>query len=120
MVRGEPFRLVRQLPNGRVYTTNYRPIAGGGWVMMVEDVTERQREEYSLRLQFERFDQAINHMSHGLCVTDGDSRIVLFNQLFLEMYDLSADFIKVGVHMRDVIENVAARGYFPNATAERV
>src|SRR5262249_25040813 len=73
-----------------------------------------------LRLKFERYDQAVNHMSHGLCVTNGDSRIVLFNALFLEMYDLSSDFIRVGVHMRDVIEHVASLGYFPSATPERV
>jgi diguanylate cyclase (GGDEF)-like protein/PAS domain S-box-containing protein len=120
MARGEPFRLVRQLPNGRVYKTEHRPIAGGGWIMMVEDVTERQRQEYDLRVQFERFDQAVSHMSHGLCATDGDNRIVLFNQLFLKMYDLSPGIIRVGVHMRDVIDHVAKRGYFPNATPERV
>jgi diguanylate cyclase (GGDEF)-like protein len=120
MAHGAPFRLLRQLSSGRVFSTEYRPIAGGGWIMMVEDVTERQRREYDLRIQFERFDQAVNHMSHGLCATDGDNRIVLFNQLFLEMYDLSPDVIQVGVHMRDVIDHVAARGYFPNATPDRV
>jgi diguanylate cyclase (GGDEF)-like protein/PAS domain S-box-containing protein len=120
MARGEPFRLVRQLPDGRVFNTSYRPLAAGGWMMMVEDVTERQRREYDLRIQFERFDQATNHMSHGLCATDGDSRIVLFNQLFLEMYGLSSDVIQVGVHMRDVIDHVAARGYFPNASPDRI
>ena len=36
------------------------------------------------------------------------------------MYDLSPEIIKVGVSMRDVIDHVAARGYFRNATPERV
>ena len=73
-----------------------------------------------MRVQFERFDQAINHMSHGLCAVDADHRIVLFNSLFLQMYGLSNDVIRVGAWMRDVIDEVARRGYFPNATPEQV
>src|SRR5262249_16881087 len=120
MARGEPFRVLRQMPNSRTFSLSYRPIADGAWAIMVEDVSERQGQEYELRLKFERYNQAVNHMSHGLCVTDGDSRIVLFNELFIDMYDLSPDFIRVGVHMRDVIEHVARLGYFPNATPEHV
>jgi diguanylate cyclase (GGDEF)-like protein len=120
MGRGEPFRVLRQMPNSRTYSLGFRPIADGGWIIMVEDVSERQRQEYDLRVKFERYDQAINHMSHGLCVTDADSRIVMFNDRFLKMYDVSTDVIRVGVHMRDIIEYVAKRGYFPNASPEQV
>jgi len=120
MARGKPFRLLRQMSRGRTFAMDYRPLADGGWVTLVEDVTERQRNEYGMRVQFERFDQAVNHMSHGLCAVDSDHRIVLFNQLFLEMYGLSEDVIRVGVWMRDVIEHVAARDYFPEATPERI
>ncbi|HMK80752.1 MAG TPA: PAS-domain containing protein [Xanthobacteraceae bacterium] len=120
MARGEPFRVLRQMPNGRAFSLSYRPIADGGWIIVVEDVTERQNQEYELRVKFERYDQAINHMSHGLCVTDADSRIVMFNQLFLDMYDMSPDVIKVGAHIRDVIEHAAQRGFFPQATPQQV
>ena len=120
MARGAPFRLERQMQDGRVFNMNYRPLADGGWVTLVEDVTEFKRREYDLRVQFERFEQAVNHMSHGLCAVDSEHRIVLFNRLFLEMYDLSPDVIRVGVSMRDVIDYVAGRGYFPKASPERV
>src|SRR5262249_42220653 len=72
MARGAPFRVLRQMPNSRAYSISFRPIQDGGWIIMVEDVSERQRQEYELRVRFERYDQAINHMSHGLCVTDAD------------------------------------------------
>jgi diguanylate cyclase (GGDEF)-like protein/PAS domain S-box-containing protein len=120
MARGEPFRVLRQMPNGRALSLSYAPIQDGNWMIVIEDVSERQRQEYELRVKFERYDQAINHMSHGLCVTDADSRIVIFNQLFLDMYDVSPDIIKVGAHIRDVIEHVAQRGFFPQATSQRV
>ena len=56
MARGLPFRLLRQMSRGRTFAMDYRPIAGGDWVTLVEDITERQRN--AMRIQFERFDQA--------------------------------------------------------------
>jgi diguanylate cyclase (GGDEF)-like protein len=120
MARGKPFRLLRQMSRGRTFAMDYRPLPGGGWVTLVEDVTERQRREYDLRVQFERFDQAVTQMSHGLCAVDADHRIVLFNSRFVEMYGLSDEVIRVGASMREVIDIVAARGYFPDATPERI
>src|ERR1044072_1386637 len=120
MSRGEPFRLVRQMSKGRTFSLSFRPIAAGGWVVLVEDVSEWQRKEYDLLVQFELYAQAVNHMSHGLCAVDADHRIVLFNDLFLKMYDLSTDVIKVGVSMRDGIEHVAQRVFSRNSSPERV
>ena len=67
MAAGKPFQQHQTLRNGRDYILHYHPMADGGWVTLCEDVTERHRMERELRLQFERFDQAVNHMSHGLC-----------------------------------------------------
>jgi diguanylate cyclase (GGDEF)-like protein/PAS domain S-box-containing protein len=120
MARGLPFRLLRQMSRGRTFAMDYRPIADGGWVTLVEDITERQRKDYAMRVQFERFDQAVNHMSHGLCAVDAEHRIVLFNPRFLQMFGLAEDVVRVGVSMRDIIEHAAQRGYFPRATGEQV
>jgi diguanylate cyclase (GGDEF)-like protein len=120
MARGLPFRLLRQMSRGRTFAMDYRPIAGGGWVTLVEDITERQRKDYAMRVQFERFEQAMNQMSHALCAVDAEHRVVLFNPRFLEMFALAEDVVRVGVSMRDIIEHSAQRGYFPRATAEQV
>src|SRR5436305_5390206 len=120
MARGKPFRLLRQMSRGRTFALDYRPLANGGWVTLVDDVTERQRKEYELRVEFERFDQAITQMSHGLCAVDAEHRIVLYNARFLEMYGLSEDLVHVGVSMRDVIEHAAQHGFFARAPAEKV
>jgi len=120
MARGLPFRLLRQMSRGRTFAMDYRPIAGGGWVTLVEDITERQRKDYAMRVQFERFEQAMNQMSHALCAVDAEHRIVLFNQRFLEMFGLAEDVVRVGVSMREIIEHSAKRGFYPRATAEQV
>ena len=46
---------------------------------LCEDVTERHRMERELRLQYERFDQAVKHMSHGLCMFGPDERLIVCN-----------------------------------------
>ena len=74
MAAGKPFRQRQSLRNGRDYILHYHPMADGGWVTLCEDVTERYRMERELHLQYERFDQAINHMSHGLSMFGPDER----------------------------------------------
>ena len=72
-------------------------MANGGWVATYEDVTERelhlitlQRQEEELRIQNLRFDAALNNMSHGLCMFDGDRRLIVCNKRYAEMYGLHA------------------------------
>src|SRR4051794_18385027 len=118
--RGEPFRLMRQLSNGLTFSITYRPLDAGHWLAVVEDVTQRQAKEFDLRAKLERFDHAINHMSHGLCAVDADHNLVLYNQLFVDMYDLPKDLIRPGLSMRRIIEHVAERGHFADAAPARI
>ncbi|HEU5272954.1 MAG TPA: EAL domain-containing protein [Xanthobacteraceae bacterium] len=43
LARGKTSYAVAQLPDGRVAAVQNQPVAGGGWVAMHEDITERQR-----------------------------------------------------------------------------
>jgi diguanylate cyclase (GGDEF)-like protein len=43
--QGRPFRAITHLRDGRVIAVQNQPMAGGGWVAMHEDVTERERAE---------------------------------------------------------------------------
>src|SRR5207248_9406370 len=118
--RGPPVPLQRQNSRATTYTIDYRPLPARGRVTLVEHITERQRKDYAMRVQFERFDQTINHMSHGLCAHDAEHRTVLFNPRFLEMFGLAEDTVRVGVSMRSIIEHSAQRGHFPRASGEQV
>ena len=42
----------------------------------------------SLRIDNQRMRVAINNMSQGLCMFDGNERLVVCNQRYMEMYDL--------------------------------
>ncbi len=48
-----------------------------------------QLRDRELGTQNERFDAALNNMSHGLCMVDAADRLVVYNQRFVELFGLS-------------------------------
>ena len=57
-------------------------------------------------------DTALNNMSHGVMMFDADSRVILCNQRYLDLYRLPAGAIKSGITLREVIERRIAAGTF--------
>jgi methyl-accepting chemotaxis protein len=55
---------------------------------------------------------ALDHMSQGLCVWDNDSKLLLCNSRYIEMYGMSAAVVKPGISLREVLEHRAAQGNF--------
>jgi diguanylate cyclase (GGDEF)-like protein len=74
----------------------------------------QQHKDSKLRLALEkeRLDTAVNNMTQGLLLYDSDARIVLCNQRYIEMYNLSPDVAKAGCHFRDLIEHRKETGSF--------
>ena len=103
MAAGKPFQQRQELKNGRSYVLHYHPMAEGGWVTLCEDVTDRKRMEGELRRQFERFDQALNHMSHGLCMFGADERLIVCNRRYLDIYGLDPAVAKPGIANRELL-----------------
>jgi diguanylate cyclase (GGDEF)-like protein/PAS domain S-box-containing protein len=62
--------------------------------------TQRQLEAEKLRL-----DTALNNMTQGLVQYDASARIVTFNQRYIDMYNLSRDVVKPGLHYYDLIQH---------------
>ncbi len=55
------------------------------------------------RTEKQRLDTAINNMSQGLLLYDSSERLVVCNQRYISMYGLSADVVKSGLGLRDLI-----------------
>jgi diguanylate cyclase (GGDEF)-like protein len=53
-------------------------------------------------------DAAVNNMSQGLCMFDASSNLILCNDRFVELYDLSPEFLKPGMSLRQLFEHAAA------------
>ncbi|SCY49889.1 putative bifunctional diguanylate cyclase/phosphodiesterase [Microvirga guangxiensis] len=49
-----------------------------------------QNQEHELRTQNDRFDAALNNMSHGLCMVDSEGRIIVVNARFAQLFGLSS------------------------------
>ena len=58
-----------------------------------------------MRTTMRRTTDALNHMSQGLCMFDAAGRIVVCNQQYLRMYNLSPEVVKPGCTLRALLEH---------------
>jgi methyl-accepting chemotaxis protein len=65
-----------------------------------------------LRRQNRRVANALDNMSQGLCMFDGQGRIVLRNRRYLEMYKLSSDIVRPGCSLQALIQHRKDTGLF--------
>jgi diguanylate cyclase (GGDEF)-like protein/PAS domain S-box-containing protein len=82
-------------------------------LLIVRKLSEQhQNAERRIALEKERLDTAVNNMTQGLLLYDKHGRIVLYNRRYLEMYNLSAEVVKPGLHFRDIVAYRQAVGSF--------
>ena len=67
---------------------------------------------YRLRSQNRRLVNAIDNMSQGLCMFDAQTRIVVRNNRYIEMYKLSPDVVRAGCTLRELIQHRKDTGLF--------
>ena len=73
----------------------------------------RQREE-ELSRQNTRFEMALSNMSQGLCMFDGDQRLVVCNARYLQMYGLTPAQAQPGTEFRQLLQYRLEQGSFPS------
>jgi PAS domain-containing protein len=64
------------------------PVAGGGFISMYTDVTERRRTEALVEQSRARLADAIESISDGFALWDQQDRLVLFNKRSQEILNL--------------------------------
>jgi diguanylate cyclase (GGDEF)-like protein len=75
---------------------------------------ETMLAEKSGQLEFAhvQIDAALNNITQGLLMFDRDGRIVLSNERYIEMYDLSRDIVKPGCTLQTLIQHRKDVGLF--------
>ncbi|HDZ73252.1 MAG TPA: EAL domain-containing protein [Aurantimonas coralicida] len=78
-----------------------------------------ERNEQELLSQNQRFDAALANMSQGLCMFDGDKRLIVSNARFAEIYGIDPEVMKPGTHFHDIeLRRIDTGGYVGIDTEE--
>ena len=113
--------------------------ADGRWILITEkktddgsivgtrsDITElKLREMEMLRISQQlhakniHFDTALSNMVQGLCMFDKDQRLIVVNRRYLEVYGFSAEVVKPGITLRELMEYSVSLGNYTKEEAER-
>lgn len=101
--QGKSISKITTLRDGRTISIVNQPVAGGGWVATHEDITDKVKAENEKEEQQRQRDAALSNMSHGLAMFDPSMRLIVCNQRYLKMYNLSGEIVKPGCTFRDII-----------------
>jgi len=79
----------------------------------IEDLNEKLRGSQGLAaLERLRLDIALNNMTQGLLLFDSETRIIVCNRRYIEMYGLSSDVVKPGCTLNELIAHRIETGSF--------
>ena len=78
----------------------------------------RWRESSDLRAQVHLRDRALDNLRQGVCMFDGQQRLLLFNRCYAEMYQLRPEDLWIGMTLRDVTDLRYAAGTGPDMPKE--
>ena len=108
---------VNEMTNGKIVSTVHEPLANGGWISLLEDVSDRaQREQTELErlreveAQTIRFNAAIDSLNHGLAMFDANSKLVLCNQTYARLFQLPKALTVPGTPFADIYRYRDERG----------
>ena len=82
------------------------------------------RKEAALAARFQeqanRFDIALNNMSHGLCMLDPQDRLQVWNERFLELLHLHGAPVRVGMRISQLVRHSIRAGNHKAKSAKQV
>jgi diguanylate cyclase (GGDEF)-like protein/PAS domain S-box-containing protein len=125
---------IQELADGRIISVSRSQTTDGGRVVTHEDITERQKlnaqlerqhqllkaQEERLRVQNVQLDAALNNMAQGLAMFDVEHRVVIANNRYAELYNLTLDEVKPGTPLREIVERRIAKGQLPGRSADEI
>lgn len=71
----------------------------------------RQRDQDLRRRNF-LLEGVLNNMSQGLCMFDGEKRVVIANERYGTIYRIAPENITPGLHLRDIVQMRIDKGYY--------
>lgn len=65
-----------------------------------------------------RFQAALNNMSQALCMFDKDQRLIMCNDRYAQMYNLTPEHVRVGTTLQQIVEARIKNGIFAEGDPE--
>jgi diguanylate cyclase (GGDEF)-like protein/PAS domain S-box-containing protein len=110
IARGQVDHSIMQCSDGRSFMAVSKPLADGGWVATMEDITERRRLEQERDRNYAFLSQIIDHIPSQITVKDvHDRRYLLVNRVAETQFGISRDLI-VGKTAFDIFSKAFAGG----------
>jgi diguanylate cyclase (GGDEF)-like protein len=117
----EPFILHHEFANGNLVKSHFRPVAAGGWVVIHEETAnEENLEKQGTKRQIDCLQQALSHMSQGLCLFDANERLIIHNEQYLSIYGFDRSVIKPGISYREILDYAVKHGKHINLQNEEL
>jgi diguanylate cyclase (GGDEF)-like protein len=108
---------IQEVADGRVISIKRQPMSNGGWLTTHEDVTTEKRSEKllaekaaELEVMNTRFSSALDNMAQGLCMFDGNQRLTVWNDRYVELLSMPAHLLKVGTPLHEILASRVATG----------
>jgi diguanylate cyclase (GGDEF)-like protein/PAS domain S-box-containing protein len=118
---------INHMRDGRMIAVHLQATRDGGWVKIHHDITAEKRTEAALITKSDeleqtllRFNAALTNLPVGLCMYDGEQRLIVCNSRYREMYNLSPEQVRPGTTLRAVLEARVAAGRSPGDTQEYI
>ena len=93
-----------QLADGRWLRISRSPTRDQGFIVFCTEISRLKQQEASLRDSNLLLDAALENMSQGLCLYDGQNRLQVANRRFFEIFKLPRGKIRPGASYREVLE----------------
>ncbi|MGG5811883.1 PAS-domain containing protein [Falsiroseomonas sp. CW058] len=108
----------RERPDGSVLRLESHPLADGGFVVEVNDITALKRAEDEARRRAAVLDGVLEALPHGVVVFGPDRRAVMFNAAYARI--MSGTGARIGETVEDLVARRRAEGEYDEATAAQV
>jgi diguanylate cyclase (GGDEF)-like protein/PAS domain S-box-containing protein len=109
-----------QLADGRWLRVSQSSTRDGGFIIVCSDISHSKEQEANLRQINLRLDAALDNMSQGLCLFDGQKRLEVVNRRFFEIFGLAREQIQPGVTFSELLELSEARYDRNSQTARKL
>jgi diguanylate cyclase (GGDEF)-like protein len=93
--------------------------------LMIEELDQlssRDREQLHGKLQLQnlRFEAAVENMTQGLCMFDGEQKLIICNRRWAGLFGIPLHLAKPGTTFRAVLEARLANGHYPGRTVDDI